>query len=211
MKKNRILMLAAAGAAAVLFVGAMFAEHTVVAAEERTAINNEISGSRIHAFADAEARKTYKKDMYGDVGCRVVLPDGYVRSGTVKGMYLSERNPLDSSNIYYAASENADAEEIKRLLDSEDYKKRMEEKLKESYGSQASLISFRDTELEISGCPAYQVEASCQVEDALVEQLIYIIMVDKTYTITYSQSADDERMEEFRKSGETIEVVFAEG
>ena len=40
-------------------------------------------------------------------------------------MYLSERNPLDSSNIYYAVSENVDAEEIKCLLDSGDYQIRI--------------------------------------------------------------------------------------
>ncbi len=43
-----------------------------------------------------------------------------------------------------------------------------------------------------------------------MEQLIYIIVADKTYTITYSQSIDDERMEEFQKSGKTIELVFEE-
>ena len=43
-----------------------------------------------------------------------------------------------------------------------------------------------------------------------MEQLIYIIIADKVYTITYSQSADDERMEEFRKSAETIRLVFEE-
>lgn len=210
MENKGILMLAAAGAAAALFIGGIFPGNTVFAAEEGGAINNGISGNRIHAFADTEARKAYKRDRYGDVGCRVILPEGYVRSGTTKGMYLSERNPLDSSNIYYAVSENVDAEEIKCLLDSGDYQIRMEEKLKETYGSQASLVSFHNTELDISGCPAYKVEVSCQMDNAVMEQLIYIIIADKTYTLTYSQSADDERMEEFQKSGETIEVVFAD-
>lgn len=41
-----------------------------------------------------------------------------------------------------------------------------------------------------------------------MEQLVYIIVADKTYTITYSQSADDEKMDEFKESAETIHVVF---
>ena len=43
-----------------------------------------------------------------------------------------------------------------------------------------------------------------------MDQLVYIIAADKVYTVTYSQSADDERMEDFKKSAETIQVVFGE-
>ena len=140
----------------------------------------------------------------------VVLPDGYVPSGDVKGMYLAERNPLDSSNIYYTALENVDGEALDQMLESEEYKKRMEEKLKETYGEQATVDRFQYTKTEVSNCPAYKVELSCKAGETEMEQLIYIIIADKVYTITYSQSADDERMEEFRKSAETIRLVFEE-
>ena len=210
MKNKWMMLVAAAGAAAVLFMGGMFAANTVFAAEEVISADGGVSETLLHALTGAEAKNAYKKETYGDLGCMVVLPDGYVPSETVKGMYVSERNPLDSSNIYYAVSENTDAEALKQMLDSDEYKKRMEDKLMETYGSEASVVSFRDTEMEIDGCPAYKVELACQTDDARMEQLIYIIVADKTYTITYSQSADDERMEEFEKSGETIRVVFAE-
>ena len=157
-----------------------------------------------------KAKRAYKKEVYGDLGCTVVLPDGYVPSGDVKGMYLAERNPLDSSNIYYTASENVDGEALDQMLESEEYKKRMEEKLKETYGEQATVDRFQYTKTEVSNCPAYKVELSCKAGETEMEQLIYIIIADKVYTITYSQSADDERMEEFRKSAETIRLVFEE-
>ena len=99
MKNKGLLLLAAVGAAVVLFMGGMFAANTVFAAEEQAAIDNGTSETGLHALTGAEAKKAYKKELYGDIGCTVTLPDGYVPSDSVKGMYVSERNPLDSSNI----------------------------------------------------------------------------------------------------------------
>ena len=82
--------------------------------------------------------------------------------------------------------------------------------MNETYGQDASVVDFRYTKTEISGCPAHKIELVCRTDNAEMEQLIYIIVADKTYTITYSQSIDDERMEEFQKSGKTIELVFEE-
>lgn len=210
MKNKWMIILAGAGAAVLLFFGGMFAVNTVFAAEQRAAIDSGMSGTQLHALTGMEAKKAYKKEVYGDLGCTVVLPDGYVPSESVKGMYLSERNPLDSSNIYYTASENADGEALDEMLGSDEYKKRMEEKLKETYGQNAVVDRFQHTKTEVSGCPAHKVELSCRAGEIEMEQLIYIIIADKVYTVTYSQSADDERMEEFRKSAETIQLVFAE-
>ena len=33
--------------------------------------------------------------------CTVLIPAGYQRSEEIEGMYVHERSPLDSSNIYY--------------------------------------------------------------------------------------------------------------
>ena len=137
-----------------------------------------------------------------------MLPDGYLPSDSVKGMFVSQRNPLDSSNIYYTVSENLDKDVLNEMLASEEYRVQMEEKLKEEYGAEAAVDDFEYTELEIDGCPAHKVEVSCQAGEARMEQLVYIIVADKTYTITYSQSADDEKMDEFKESAETIHVVF---
>lgn len=210
MKNKWVIVLAGAGAAVMLFFGGMFAVNTVFASEQRAAAESGLPGTQLHALAGTEAKKAYKKEVYGDLGCTVVLPDGYVPSGDIKGMYLSERNPLDSSNIYYTASENVDGEALDKMLGSDEYKKRMEEKLKETYGQQAAVDRFQYAKTEVSGCPAHKVELSCKAGETEMDQLIYIIIADKVYTVTYSQSADDERMEEFRKSAETIRLVFAQ-
>ena len=127
MKNKWIIVLAGAAAAVLLFFGGMFAVSTVFAAEQKAAADSGMSGTQLHALTGMEAKRAYKKEVYGDLGCTVVLPDGYVPSGDVKGMYLAERNPLDSSNIYYTASENVDGEALDQMLGSEAYKKRMEE------------------------------------------------------------------------------------
>lgn len=209
MKNKGIGLLALLLSMGALFAGGIFTANTVFAAEDEISIGGETAGTRLNALADMEILKVYKNDRYGDVGCTVVLPEGYLPSGSVDGMYISQRAPLDSSNIYYTVSDNLDTAALDEMLDSEEYKRRMEEELKEEYGTEASVDSFSHTELEIDGCPAHKLEVSCRAGEARMEQLIYIIVADKTYTITYSQSADDEKMEEFKKSAGTIHVVFA--
>ena len=39
--------------------------------------------------------------------CAVMIPAGYHESEEIPGMYLHERTPLDSSNIYYSVSEGS--------------------------------------------------------------------------------------------------------
>lgn len=209
MKNKGIGLLALLLFMGALFAGGIFTANTVFAAEDKISIGGKTAGTQLNSLADMEILKVYKNDRYGDVGCTVVLPDGYLPSGSVDGMYVSQRSPLDSSNIYYTVSDNLDTAALDEMLDSEEYKRRMEEELKEEYGTEASVDNFSHTELEIDGCPAHKLEVSCQAGEARMEQLIYIIVADKTYTITYSQSADDEKMEEFKKSAGTIHVVFS--
>lgn len=214
MKNRKITALAVTAAVAVLVLGGIFAvrtvsaSKTVFAAEERTAITSENAGTTLHALAGVEVMKTYKSSVYGETGCTVVLPTGYVASDSVKGMYLAERHPLDSSNIYYTVSESVDSQALESALNSDEYKNQAEKQFKEVYGTSAAISAYKMTKTEIDGCPAYQIELSCRVEDMEMEQLIYIIAADKVYTITYSQASDDERMEDFKKSAETIRMIW---
>ena len=68
MKNKGLLLLAAVGAAVVLFMGGMFAANTVFAAEEQAAIDNGTSETGLHALTGAEAKKAYKRELYGDIG-----------------------------------------------------------------------------------------------------------------------------------------------
>lgn len=209
MRNKKVAALAAAGAAVVLIVCGTFAAKTVWAAE-RVTITSDTSQTALQAMADVEVMKVYKNTFYGDTGCTLVLPIGYVASDTVKGMYLAERYPMDSSNVYYTVSENVDAAALAEAITSEDYKERIQIQFKEAYGPEAVLNKYKLTQTDISGCPAYQIELTCQAGDMQMEQLIYVIVADKVYTITYSQAADDDRMGDFRKSADTIRVIFSE-
>lgn len=212
MKNKKIVALAVAGTLTILAVCGTFAVKTVFAAEERVSISgSEVSGQiTLKDDTDAEALNVYKKEVYNEEGCTFLLPEGYIASDKIEGMYVSERRPVDSSNIYYSVSETADAEALGDALDSGSYKTEVEKRFKEAYGAEAVIGAYQMQKLTVDGCPAYKIELSCTLENMTMEQLIYIIPADRTYTITYSQSKDDERMEEFAQSAQTIRMVFRE-
>ncbi len=212
MKNKKVAALAAAGTLTILAVCGTFAVKTVFAAEERISISGteEAGQATLKDDADTGALTVYKKEVYNEEGCTLLLPEGYVASDSIDGMYVSERRPVDSSNIYYSVSEAADAEALSNALDSGAYETEAEKSFKEAYGAEAALGSYQVQKLTVDGCPAYKIELTCTLEDMTMEQLIYIIAADRTYTITYSQSTDDERMEEFEQSARTIRLVFDE-
>lgn len=210
MKKKKMAAMAAAvlGAAVVFVSGGILAGKTVFAAEGAAA---PAGGTVLQSVADAEVRAVYKKASYGDAGCTLTLPAGYVISGETPGLYLSERYPVDSSNIYYTVSENIDAEALEEAMEAEEYRRTAEAEFREAYGEEASIIGYHMEKTETDGCPSYKIELSCKAGDMQMDQLVYIIAADRVYTVTYSQSADDGRMEQFKKSAETIQLVFLEG
>ena len=208
MKKKTITVLAAAaGLTAVLAAGGMFAADTVMAAEEIAALADS---TVLQSTVNAELAAVHKNIIYDDASCTLMLPVGYVASEETPGMYLSERHPVDSSNIYYTVSENVDRRGLEEAVDSGEYREAAERKFKEAYGEEAKITAYSAEKGEISGCPSYKIELSCKVGDMQMDQLVYMIAADHVYTITYSQSADDEKMEEFEESAETIRVVFKE-
>lgn len=209
--KNKKMVAAAAAATILLLAlgGGTIAAKTVFAAE-KVVMTEENSSTVLHNNLDTEILKVYKEEFYHDTGCTMILPAGYVISDSVQGMYISDRSPIDSSNIYYTVSESTDSKMLRETLSGADYKERTEQRFKEAYGADAEIKKFDFKETKIDGCPAYQIKLSCVLQDMTIEQLIYIVAADKTYTITYSQSADDERMEEFEVSAKSIHVIFEE-
>ncbi len=204
-KKTAAIALGAVGTIAMLAIGGRFTADTVQAAGEIAALTDN---TVLQAAVDTEIKAVYKNMIYNDTGCTLMLPVGYVASEEVPGMYVSERHPVDSSNIYYTVSENINAGDLEAAMDSDEYKQVAESRFREAYGEGASITAYRMTKAVTDGCPSYKIEMSCKVDDMQMDQLVYMIAADKVYTVTYSQSADDDRMEEFKKSAETIRVVF---
>lgn len=139
--------------------------------------------------------------------CVVSIPAGYVESKEIPGMYIHEKSPLDSSNVYYGTSlldgqgidyHNLTADSYKRAIESA-YEKSGRDK------PAVKVNSFEKQELE--GFPSYVIRSSFQENGTEIEQLIYLIIADKIYTITYSQAADDELLADFEVSEGKIRLV----
>ena len=138
--------------------------------------------------------------------CAALIPAGYVESEEIPGMYVHERNPLDSSNIYYTASEGDVGGAVSDKLSKESYEKIVENAYKEN-GQEIDLTIESFEEIDMEGVPGYKIRSSYEVEGGEVEQLAYLILAENTYTITYSQMADDDLMADFEISDGEIKLV----
>ena len=59
----------------------------------------------------------------------------------------------------------------------------------------------------MEGIPAYKIRSEYETEGNSIQQLTYLVLADNTYTITYSQSRDDELMADFEISEGEIRLV----
>lgn len=138
--------------------------------------------------------------------CALLIPAGYQPSEEIEGMYVHERSPLDSSNIYYTVSPGDKAGKISEKLTGEIYEETIEKAfLEEGWEIDLQIESFEEIDME--GIPGYKVRSIYDIEDGQIEQLTYLIMADNTYTITYSQMADDQLMADFDISGDEIRLI----
>lgn len=138
--------------------------------------------------------------------CAVLIPAGYQESDEIPGMYVHERNPLDSSNIYYSVSEGSGSGKVSESLTEEGYKEIMEEAY-EKAGQQVFLTVTSFEEIDMNGVPGYKIRSTYEVAGEEIEQLAYLILAKDTYTITYSQMSDDELMADFEISDGEIRLV----
>lgn len=138
--------------------------------------------------------------------CALLIPAGYQPSEEIEGMYVHERNPLDSSNIYYTVSPGDADGKVSEKLTKEVYEKTIESAFsEEGWKIDLQIESFEEIDME--GVPGYKIRSTYEVEDGQIEQLTYLIMADDTYTITYSQMADDQLMADFDISGDEIRLI----
>ena len=62
----------------------------------------------------------------------------------------------------------------------------------------------------MEGIPGYKVRSNYQLDEETIEQVAYMILADNTYTITYSQMADDELLADFEIYDGQIRLVREE-
>lgn len=138
--------------------------------------------------------------------CALLIPAGYQPSEEIEGMYVHERRPLDSSNIYYTVSPGDADGKVSEKLTKEIYEETIEDAFSEE-GWEIDLQIESFEEINMEGVPGYKIRSTYDVEDGRIEQLTYLIMADDTYTITYSQMADDQLMADFDISGDEIRLI----
>lgn len=138
-------------------------------------------------------------------GCSFTLPEAFVESEDIEGMYVTKRYPIDASTIYYVA---LGRDVALQLMTEETFKAQAEENFREEYGEDIEVHIDSFERIQIDGCPAFRILCHYQVGDTRMSQLEYAINADKSYVITYSQTDDYDRMEEYEASAETIHLDF---
>lgn len=138
-------------------------------------------------------------------GCTFTLPDTFEESEDVPGMYVTKRYPIDASTIYYVALE----QDVSLQLMTEDtFKEQAESTFREAYGEDIEITIDSFERIQIEGYPAFRILCHYLVDGIEITQLEYAINADKSYVITYSQTSDYDRMEEYEASAETIRLEY---
>ncbi len=140
--------------------------------------------------------------------CVVLVPTGYHESEEIPGMYVHERAPMESSNIYYTVTKG-EGEMVSDELTEEIYKESVEEAFAQN-GKEISMEVTSFEKMEMDGVPTYKVRSAYTMDKHTVLQLTYMILAEDTHTITYSQSKDDELMADFDISEGQIKLVKSE-
>lgn len=138
-------------------------------------------------------------------GCSFTLPEAFSESEDIEGMYVTKRYPIDASTIYYVA---LGRDVALQLMTEETFKAQAEENFEKAYGEKIEVTIDSFERIKIDGCPAFRILCHYQVGDIEMTQLEYAINADKSYVITYSQTGDYDRMEEYEASAETIRLEF---
>lgn len=149
-----------------------------------------------------EAKESGREEV---MHCAVMIPMGYYPSEEIPGMYLHKMAPLDSSNVYYSVAEGGDGL-VSDTLTKEEYKKELEQAFAAN-GQEISVEVSSFEEVDMDGVPAYKIRSAYETEGNKIQQLTYMILGEDTYTITYSQSEDDELMADFTVSDGEIRLV----
>ena len=140
--------------------------------------------------------------------CAVLIPAGYHASEETPDLYVHERAPMESSNIYYSVARGENGI-VSEELTQESYKATIEEAYAQK-GSEVSLEIHSFEKTDMDGVPAYKIRSSHKIESNTILQLTYMILAEDTHIITYSQSKDDEMMVDFETSEGQIRLIKEE-
>ena len=138
-------------------------------------------------------------------GCTFALPEGFTEIEDVPGMYVTKRYPIDASIIYYV---EMDKDISMQLMTEDTLLIQIQNNFEQIYGADLDVDLKSYEKIEIDGYPAFRFLCTYTVDDVEIIQLAYVINADKSYVVTYSQTDEYDRTEEFEASAATIHLTF---
>ena len=116
MKKGRKLFMAVAALTAVVALAGC-KEEVVTVADIQNDEEQTVEYIEMQQFELKEAEKESGREEI--LHCAVLIPEGYFESEEIKGMYLHEKAPLDSSNVYFSVAEGMEGAVSGNLTEQE--------------------------------------------------------------------------------------------
>ena len=174
------------------------------AAKDRMEMDEETENELTAELLEENGLDTSVLDfVHTTIGCTFDLPEGFVETEDMSGMYVTDRYPLDASTIYYVVM---DQDTSLQLMTEESFRKQMEENLEQTYEQDVAVTVETFESIRIDGYPTFRIKCHYQIGNIKITQLQYAINADKSYMITYSQTSDYDRMDEYAASAATIHV-----
>ncbi len=174
----------------------------VAQAEIDEEIKNELT---IELLKEQEMDTSILENIRATKRCTFTLPDAFEESEDMPGMYVTKRYPIDASTIYYVA---LDQDVSLQLMTEETFKEQAESNFRQAYNEDIEVVIDSFERIQIEGYPAFRILCHYEVNGIEITQLEYAINADKSYVITYSQTDDYDRMEEYEASAETIRLEY---
>lgn len=175
---------------------------SVAQTEIDEATRNELT---VELLQENELDTSVLENTRSTKGCTFSLPEDFTESEDMPGMYVTNRYPIDASTIYYVEL-NQDIS--LQLMTQETFEEQMEEQFEASHGEEIELVTDTFEKIQVDGYPGFKILCHYTVGSVEISQLEYVINADRSYVITYSQTGEYDRMEEYEASADTIRLIF---
>ena len=137
-------------------------------------------------------------------GITFEIPEGFESLAGTPGMYVTDRYPIDASNVVYS---ELGIDYTLQLMDESYFKQLVADKFAEQYEKKVDVNITEFKHMEIDGVPAIRLKAEYDLEDNHMSQLMIVINGSKTYSLVYTQTQDYDRMDAFEESASSIRVM----
>lgn len=181
-------------------------KYTTVA-DDITVSEPEVNESEYIELATFEAKEEPDDELV-DIGyCAILVPSGFVPSEEVEGMYVSDRYPMDSSNIYYTIVEPDEIGIVDGNMTEESFLMAMQDAAYYDLSEKRDIVVDSFEKESIDDVPCIKIRSHYSIGKKDVQQLIYIVIANKTHVVTYTQISDDDLLADFIQDEGNIKLV----